>query len=200
MKRCAIYARVSTAEQNPDLQLETLRDYARRRDFEIACEFVDRVTGDLTSEKRSAATGYRQLIKQARSARPGFDVVLVWKFDRLARSLAGLLQALEVFSAHSIDFVSITQQIDTTTPAGRLFFQIVGAFGEFERELIVERVRAGIRSARARGVKWGRRRDSGIEARVFELHRAGCTLRGIARVTGRSYAGVRQILARGQER
>jgi DNA invertase Pin-like site-specific DNA recombinase len=193
MKRCALYARVSTADQNPALQLEEMRRYAVDRGFEITHEYVDQVSGD--PRKPRHAPEYVELMRAASGPRR-FDVVLVWKFDRLARSLGALIQALETFASHGIDFISCTQQIDTTTPAGRLFFHVVGAFAEFEREIIVERVRAGISSARARGKRWGRPRDHELEKRVLEFRAERRSLREISRMVRRSYAGVRRILER----
>lgn len=143
----AIYARVSTSDQNPELQLVELREFAKRRKFQIIHEYVDQVSGNLGIRRRAPA--YDSLLKDAYRRR--FDCVLVWKFDRFARSLPGLLGALKNFDALGINFISATQQIDTTTPMGRLFFSIVGSFAEFERELIIERTRAGVVGSFAQG-------------------------------------------------
>ena len=164
-KNAALYARVSTSDQNPNAQLAELREYAHRRGFQIHREYVDYVTGD--ASKRRNAPEFDALMLDARQKH--FDVVLVWKFDRFARSLAALLDGLQTFGAVGVDFISSTQDIDTTTPMGRLFFQMVGAFSEFERSLIVERTRAGIANAKRRGVKFGRPRDLLQEARILKL-------------------------------
>ena len=125
-----------------------------------------------------------------------FRCVLVWKFDRFARSLPALLDALQTFQALGIDFISATQAIDTTTPMGRLFFSMVGAFAEFERELIAERSRMGIESARRKGVVFGRPRDPDVEARIRRLKERGVGIRAIATAVSRSPAGVLRILER----
>jgi DNA invertase Pin-like site-specific DNA recombinase len=118
MKLVAIYARVSTSDQNPEAQLIELRSYAAQRNFTVFKEYVDQVTGAVSKRKRAPA--YNELLADARRLR--FRCVLVWKFDRFARSLVALLDALQTFEHLGIDFVSVTQQIDTTTPMGRLFF------------------------------------------------------------------------------
>ncbi len=188
----AIYARVSTADQNPELQLTELRKYARKRGFTVHREYVDRVSGE---DKRTAQrVEFNELMADAR--RRNFDVVLVWKYDRFARSLGVLVSALRDFEALGIDFISATQDIDTTTSMGRLFFHIVGSFAEFEREMIVERVRAGLDNARARGTTLGRPRDLALEMRVRKLHSKGTGVRAIARLVKRSPAGVIRILRR----
>ena len=148
----AIYARVSTGEQNPELQLRDLRDYAERRGFIVHREYVETVTGDVRRRKR--APEFEAMMADARRGR--FDCVLVWKYDRFARSLGALVAALQEFRDLGIDFISHTQAIDTTTPMGRLFFHVIGSFAEFERDVIVERVRAGLANARAKGKRLGR--------------------------------------------
>ena len=139
--KVAIYARVSTADQNADSQLFALREYAERRGFAVHREYIDHVTGCV--EKRSIRgkvkdQAYQQLMADVR--RRQVDCVLVWKYDRFARSLGVLIAALQEFGSLGVDFISFTQNIDTTTPMGRLFFHVIGSFAEFERELIVERV------------------------------------------------------------
>lgn len=189
MSRAAIYARVSTFDQDPNLQLAELREYAHKRNFPIHQEYVDHVTGD--ASKRRNAVEFERLMKDAR--RRQFDIVLVWKFDRFARSLQTLLDGLQTFGSLGIDFVSATQDIDTTTPMGRLFFQMVGAFSEFERSLIVDRVRSGIADAKRRGVKLGR---PAIDAPLDEIHamRAkGMSLREIAKATGISVGMIQRL-------
>ena len=142
MKTAAFYARVSTPEQNCDLQLDELRRYAGQR-FSRVFEFVDiGVSG--TQRRRPQLDA---LMQGARKRL--FDAVVVWKFDRFGRSLKHLLDSLEEFHALGIDFISLTEGIDTTTPTGQLLFGIFGAVAQFERDLIVERVRAGIAHARS---------------------------------------------------
>ena len=188
----AIYARVSTADQNANLQLDQLRDYAAKRNFTVYREYVDQITGLVESRKKH--TAYDELLKDAQMLR--FQVVICWKFDRFARSLVALLQALKIFEALHIDFISVTQAIDTTTPMGRFFFSLVGAFAEFERDLISERSKIGIESARSRGVVFGRPRVAEVDARIQQLREEGLGINAIARKVKRSPAGVLRILRR----
>lgn len=192
MKRVALYARVSTADQNAAMQLGELREFAERRGFTVYREYVDIITGNVTGRKKPAA--YTDLMADAKRRR--FDIVAVWKFDRLARSLTALLGALETFSSLGIDFISATQDVDTTTPMGKLFFQVVGAFAEFERSLIVERVRAGLDYARRAGKKLGRPRDP-MGKDIVALRATGLSFRKIREVTGRSLSGIQNICKRG---
>jgi DNA invertase Pin-like site-specific DNA recombinase len=195
--RAAIYARVSTFDQNPDMQVQHLREYAKVRGFDVVKEYVDQVTGNMEKRRRERSrkdVAYQELMVDAHLGR--FEIVLVWKFDRFARSLSGLIEALQIFSALSIDFISSTQAVDTTTPMGRLFFHLVGAFAEFERELIVERVKAGLANARQRGITLGRPIDPHLERRIAELRHSGSSLRQIAKEVGRSPAGVKRVLDR----
>jgi DNA invertase Pin-like site-specific DNA recombinase len=192
----AIYARVSTNEQNPEAQLLVLREFSARRGFSIYKEYVDRVSGDVNRRraKRQNDHAYRELMDDA--GRRSFDCVLVWKCDRFARSLSILVAALQQFSALGIDFISYTQNIDTTTSMGRLFYHVIGSFAEFEREMIVERVRAGLANARAKGKSLGRPKDRSAELRIIELRKQGLSLREIAQHEERSASGVLQILRR----
>lgn len=193
MKRVALYARVSTAEQSCDPQLDDLRRCARQR-FEVVREYID--TGVSGTERRRPSLD--ALMADARKAH--FDVVMVWKFDRFARSLKCLLDACEEFRALRIDFISYTEGIDTTTPAGQLMFHMVGAFAQFGRDLIVERVRAGIAHARARGKRIGRPRAEIDEKQVFELRTSGKSLRQIAKHLNVPVSRVRRALTNGVSR
>lgn len=193
--RVAIYARVSTDEQNPELQLRELRDYAERRGFAIHREYIERASGD--RRRRRRAPEFEALMADARRRR--FDCVLVWKYDRFARTLGALIAALEEFRDLGIDFISHTQAIDTTTPMGRLFFHVIGSFAEFERDVIVERVKAGLANARAKGKKLGRPvKDPEAADRVAALRANGMSLRAIAAAEGMSASGVRKILLRAE--
>ena len=191
MKRIALYARVSTSDQNPQAQVATLREFAAARQFEIVREYVDQVTGDVN--RRRQLTQYDALMADAQ--RRPFDAVVVWKFDRFARSLKALLEALQLFESLGIDFISITQNLDTTTPMGRLFFQIVGAFAEFERSLIVERVHAGLANARKRGITLGRPRDPVRYDKIRALRARGLSLRGIQKETGIPLTTIQSVCA-----
>jgi len=194
--RVAIYARVSTSDQNPEAQLIALRDFAARRGFVIHREYVDRVSGEITRRRRRAPE-FERLMADARCRH--FDCVLVWKYDRFTRSLGALITALAEFNALGIDFISHTQSIDTTTAMGRLFFHVIGSFAEFEREIIVERVRAGLANARAKGKRLGRPvADPSAGARIAALRRDGLSLRQIAAREGLSPSGVRKILKRAE--
>jgi DNA invertase Pin-like site-specific DNA recombinase len=149
--RAAIYARVSTQRgQNPDMQIAELKEYCRNRKWKIAGEYVDNgVSG--ASDSRPELN---RLMADANRRR--FDVVVVWKFDRFARSVSHLLRALETFRALGIEFVSLSENIDTSTPTGKMVFTVLASVSELERSLIGERVRAGLRNAKARGTRLGR--------------------------------------------
>lgn len=188
--KVAIYARVSTADQSPESQLNELREFAKRRKLKVSREYVDQASGRV--ERRKRAPEYECLMQDAHLGK--FDCVLVWKFDRFARSLSALLSALKTFEALQINFISATQQIDTTTPMGRLFFSIVGSFAEFEREMIVERTRAGLANARRRGRIPGPKLSLSVNSEIRKLRASGCGIREIARKVNRSPAGVMRIL------
>jgi DNA invertase Pin-like site-specific DNA recombinase len=149
-RRVGIYIRVSTSEQRTDLQTNELEGYAVERGWTVHRTYVDEAVSG-TRQNRPALDA---LFTDAR--RRKFDVVLVWKFDRFARSMSQLVSALELFKALSIDFVSRTEAVDTTLPIGQFVFHVFGAIAQFERELIRERTIAGIRDARRRGKKLGR--------------------------------------------
>jgi DNA invertase Pin-like site-specific DNA recombinase len=152
MVRVALYARVSTADKGQDPRVQTLelQEYCQRRGWSVAGEYVD-VGFSGAKEKRPELD---RLMADAHRRR--FDTVLCWKFDRFARSVSHLLRALETFRAMGIDFVSFSEQLDTSTPTGKMVFTVLGAVAELERSLIVERVRAGMRNARAKGKRIGR--------------------------------------------
>src|SRR5579862_7847971 len=165
--KAALYARVSTANngQDPEVQLREMREYVARRGWEPAGEYVDvGISG--TKERRPELD---RLLAEAHRRR--FDAVVVWKFDRFARSVSHLLRALETFQALGIEFVSLTEGVDTSTPAGKMIFTVLGAVAELERSLIVERVKAGLRNAKAKGKRLGRPRVA-VDARRIVLLRA----------------------------
>ncbi len=187
--RVAIYARVSTANngQDPAMQTRELREYIERRGWTVADEYVD--VGVSGSKERRPELD--RLMQDAH--RRHFDAVVVWKFDRFARSVSHLLRALETFNALGIAFVSLTEQMDTTTPAGRMIFTVLGAVAELERSMIVERVKAGLRNARAKGKRLGRPRAIVDRARLAILRGRGCSWRTIARQLGCSARTARRI-------
>src|SRR3981189_549472 len=167
--RVAIYARVSTANngQDPTMQPRELREYAERRGWTVAGEYVDiGISG--TKEKRPELD---RLMGDAHRRR--FDAVVVWKFDRFARSVSHLLRALETFKAQGIEFVSFSEQLDTSTPAGKLVFTVLGAVAELERGLIVERVESGLWNARAKGKILGRPSKALDRAKIATLRAQG---------------------------
>jgi DNA invertase Pin-like site-specific DNA recombinase len=194
--RIALYARVSTngKQQDPEMQLRELREYATRRGWEIVAEFVDcGVSG--TKERRPQLDAMMQAC-QSRAV----DAVMVWKLDRFARSLKHLVNALAEFDALGVAFISLRDNLDLTTPAGRLMFQIVGAMAEFERSLIVERVRAGLHNPdkpgySSKGNRLGRPRVGVPVAKIERLKREGVSLREIARQVGVSKTTILRTLA-----
>jgi len=149
MKKVIIYARVSTKEQNVDMQLTDLRQYAEARKLNVVQEYIDYASG-----VKSDRENYKKLFDDVRKRKT--DIVLVWKFDRFARSTKELINALEEFSNLGVDFISYKENIDTSSPAGKILFTMISAFAEFEREIIRERVKAGMEKAKARGVTIGR--------------------------------------------
>ena len=173
--RAAIYARVSTRNgQNPEMQLEELRAYCRRRGCEIAGEYTDNgISG--AKEQRPALN---RLLADCR--RRTVDAIVVYRYDRFARSLRQLVNALEEFRALGVDFISLHEGVDTSTPNGRLVFGIFASIAEFERELIRERVRSGIAAARARGKRLGRPKATVDASRVAVLRAQGHSWRSIA--------------------
>jgi DNA invertase Pin-like site-specific DNA recombinase len=149
-KNAAIYTRVSTVDQHPEIQEHEVVQYVARRGWKQYRIYCDKgISGG--TDKRPALTA---LLDDCR--RRKIDVVVVWKFDRFARSLKQLLNALELFRRLAIDFVSCTEAIDTSLPHGEMMFQIIGAIAQWERSLIAERVRAGLQHARQQGQRLGR--------------------------------------------
>ncbi len=162
--RVALYMRVSTIEQKPDLQINDLRAYAERAGLEIIDEYLDVAV----SGKKQGRPQLDALMSGARNR--AFDQVLVWKFDRFARSTKHLLSALEEFDHLGIGFVSFRDQIDTSSPMGRVMFTLIGAMAELESSLISERVTAGMKAAKAKGKYIGRpRTPQRTVARIEEL-------------------------------
>jgi len=172
--RCAIYGRVSTAEQSTDMQLQELRAYCARRQWEIAEEFID--TG--ISGSKESRPALNRLLAEAK--RRKFDAILVYRYDRFARSLRQLVNALSEFDALGIHFISLHEGVDTSTPNGRLVFGIFASISEFERELIRSRVRSGLAAARARGKKLGRPRMVVDCSRITALRLEGLSWAKIA--------------------
>ena len=149
MKRAALYLRVSTIDQHPETQLYDLRQMAAQRGYEIVQEYTDRISG-----VKARRPGLDTMMRDARRSR--FDAVLVWACDRIARSTRHFLEVLDELNRLEVEFVSFREQIDTGGPLGRAIVVIIGAIAELERNLIVERVRAGMRRARLEGRHIGR--------------------------------------------
>jgi len=149
-KRAVLYTRVSSGEQNTEAQEGALRDYVRRRGWTIQKMYRDHGMSGATANRPAL----NEMLKDCR--RGAVDVVVVWKFDRFARSLKALISGLELCRSLGIDFVYVTEAVDTSLPAGELMFQMIGAVAQFERSLIGERVKAGLVNAKAKGKRLGR--------------------------------------------
>ncbi len=189
--RVAIYCRVSTSDQSTESQLLDLRRYVRERGWTLFNEYTDNgVSG--TKDSRPALN---QLMDAAKKRR--FDTVLVWRFDRFARSTKHLILALEEFRGLGIDFVSYQENIDTSSPLGSAIFTIISAVAQLERDIIAERVKAGLRRAKENGKKLGRP-ESEVDLRELRRLRArGLSLRAIADQVGISHTKVAQLLNSG---
>ena len=182
--RVALYGRVSTLDKGQDvnLQLNELREYSTRRNWHVVGEYVD----NGVSGAKESRPELNRLMGDARKRK--FDVIAVWKLDRFGRSLKHLVLTLADLESLGIAFVSLRDGFDLSTPSGRLMFQIIGAMGEFERNLIRERVKAGMAHAKAKGRKLGRATVH-VDMRAVEARRAnGESLRAIARDLGVSAA------------
>jgi DNA invertase Pin-like site-specific DNA recombinase len=178
--RVAIYARVSTTNHGQDVTLQTreLKQFVEARGWNVVGEYVDEgISG--TKDRRPALD---KLMSDAHKRK--FDVVVCWRFDRFARSVSHLLRALENFNALGVAFVSLSENVDTTTPTGKMIFTVLGAVAELERSLIVERVRAGLRNARAKGKTLGRPRVAVDAARIGRLRAQGLSWAKIAAQLG----------------
>jgi DNA invertase Pin-like site-specific DNA recombinase len=149
-KRAALYVRVSSGEQNTGAQERALREYVQRRGWKLQQIYRDQGVSGASSSRPAV----NELMKACR--RGSIDVLVVWKFDRFARSLKQLMSGLEMCRALGIDFVSVTEAVDTSLPAGELVFQMIGAVAQFEKSLIGERVKSGLANARAKGKLLGR--------------------------------------------
>lgn len=181
--RAVLYSRVSTLNgQDPEVQSREIREYCERRGWKLLDEYVDAgISGG--TERRPQLD---RLVADAHRRR--FDVVVVWRFDRFARSVSHLLRALETFKALGIEFVSLSEQIDTSTPTGKMIFTVLGAVAELERSLIAERVRAGVRHARAKGKRLGRPAKQVDVAQIVALRAQGVPWRRIGAQLGVSAA------------
>jgi DNA invertase Pin-like site-specific DNA recombinase len=182
----AIYARVSTinAGQDPTLQTRELQEYCERRGWLVFDTYVD----NGFSGKKDSRPQLNRMMQDAHERR--FSVIVVWRFDRFARSVSHLLRALETFNSLGIQFVSLSEAVDTSTPTGKMIFTVLGAVAELERNLIVERVRAGLRHARAKGKRLGRPKKSIDVAKIESMRGAGDSWRMISKKMGLSVGSV----------
>jgi len=186
--KVALYARVSTHDQDPEVQLGALRAHAAQRGWQIVEEFVDHgVSG--TKERRPALD---RLMKAAWAGQR--QVVLVWRFDRFARSVKHLVTALETFRALGVAFISLQEQLDTSTPIGQTLFTLIGAMAQLERDIIRERVKAGVERARARGIRLGRPAARVDPTQLHALRHQGLSIGAIARHVQCSRSTVRRRL------
>jgi DNA invertase Pin-like site-specific DNA recombinase len=180
--RMAIYARVSTTNHGQDVTLQTreLEQFAQARGWHMVDAYIDAGV----SGAKDSRPELNRLMADAHKRR--FDVVAVWRFDRFARSVSHLLRALETFNALGIAFVSLSEQMDTTTPAGKMIFTVLGAVAELERSLIAERVRAGLRNAKAKGKRLGRPPVAVDATQIARLRASGASWLAITRELGLS--------------
>ena len=189
--RAALYARISTLNhgQDPEVQLRELREFCQRRGFAIAHEFVDKgICG--SREQRPALD---KLLADCRKRL--VDAVVVYRYDRFARSLRQLVNALDEFRSLGIDFISIHEGVDTSTPNGRLVFGIFASIAEFERELIRDRVRSGLAAAKAKGKRVGRPRVAVDVRRIASLRCQGRSWAEVSRETGISKGTAQRAIA-----
>jgi DNA invertase Pin-like site-specific DNA recombinase len=186
-KRAALYTRVSTVDQHPETQLLDLRRLAEQRGFEIIHEYTDRISG-----AKAKRPGLDEMLTAAH--RREFDVVLVWAADRLARSVRHFLEVLDTLNHLGIEFVSFRENLDTGGPLGRAVVVIVSAVAELERNLIIERVRAGLRRARLEGRQLGRRPIELNRPALLRDRARGLSLAQLAKVYGISRTSVARAL------
>lgn len=182
-QRVALYARVSTLDkgQDPETQLYALREYAERRGFRLVGEYVDHASGG-----RDDCPQYRALFTAARKRQ--LDVVLVWRYDRFARSTQALVNALKEFQHLGVDFISYQENIDTTTPQGELIFTVMASLAQFESALISERVKAGMARAKAQGKRIARQPiPVGVQRRIAQLHASRTSINQISQRLGIGY-------------
>ena len=187
MKRAVLYVRVSTPDQSIEPQLLDLRQMAAARGYEIVREYSDKLSGT-----KSRRPGLDALLSDAQRHR--FDVVMVWAFDRMARSVRHFLEVLDELNHLNIEFVSFRESVDTSGPLGRAMVVIVGAIAELERNLIVERVKAGMRRAKLDGRQIGRSRLHMNREQIVHDRRSGLSLTQVAKKHGISRASVCRVM------
>lgn len=190
--RAAIYCRVSTLDQSVEMQREELLAYAKARGFEVVKVYEDQMSG--TKANRPALM---QMERDAKERK--FDCILIWKLDRLFRSLKNLLVLIQAWDECGVKLISLKDGLDLSSAQGVLMMQLLGAFAEFEASFIRMRVRAGIAAARAKGQRFGRKPYIDV-GQVLKLRAEGNSLNQIARAIGATKAGVSKALAKAQAR
>ncbi len=190
-KKVALYARVSTSNnnQNPETQLLDLRKFVQSRGFTIYKEYVDQGI----SGAKDSRPALNELMNDARKRK--FDALAVWKFDRFGRNTKHLIQSLELFRCLKIDFISFQENVDTSTPMGKLVFEVMAALAEFERSLIQERVKAGLRRAKAKGRRLGSPKVNIDILKVKRLKSDGMSLSVIGKKLGVSKSYLSKALS-----
>ena len=187
MKKVVSYLRVSTEYQSVEAQREAIKMYLlRHNEFELVGEYSDIESGVKTLPNRNA------LVHDAFKKK--FEAVIVFRFDRFARSLKDLIENLELFRKCGVDFISVSEDIDTSTPTGWLMFQLVGAMAEFERSILIERTKTGLAVAKAKGKKLGRPKIFVDQQNIKRMRQEGKSLRAIAEKEGCSAASIMRIL------
>lgn len=189
--KVALYARISRydKDQNPENQLIKLREFANNRGWQIFGEYVD-----IASGARYARPELDQLLRAARGH--AFDAILVVRLDRIGRSVRNLHNLLDELKRHKIDLICSDQEIDTSSPTGKLLFTLLGAISEFELELIRDRTKDGLARARMQGKRLGRPPNSARTEDILRLRAEGLSYREIGRRLGISHQGVKQRLRR----
>jgi len=188
-KRVGIYCRVSTKDQNPENQLLDLRKYCNARGWKIAGEFTD-LGYSGSKENRPQLDAVMNLARKRK-----IDLLLVWRFDRFARSLPHLIRVLEELKSRGVEFVSYQENIDTSTPQGRMFFGIVGSIAEFERSIIVERILAGLRRAKEKGKRLGRPEVDKSLSEALRMRQDGLSYREIGNTLAIGKSTVSRLLS-----
>ena len=189
--KVAVYARVSTKEQDVNTQLEVLREVCQRQKYEVYYEYVDR--GESGSKESRPA--FDEMLKDMRARK--FNCVMVYKLDRIGRSLPHLINLFTEFENKKVEFISATQNINTSTPEGKMFMRMLMVLAEYERELTVSRVKSGMDRARKQGKVIGRPRTGVNGGEVLRLREKGLSIRKIADKLGCSYGTVFRIVKKG---
>jgi DNA invertase Pin-like site-specific DNA recombinase len=189
MKTAAIYARVSTDKQKVEMQVEELKAYILKRGFVAGQLYIDQGFSGGNLQRPA----FVRMLSDAHKRT--FDVLIVWKLDRLSRSLKDLITTLETLGSLGIDFISYDNSLDTSTPTGKLVFHVVGSVAEFERDIIRDRVRAGLANARRKGIRLGRPSIlAKVSPKIHLLKEKGLSNRAIARKLKVGEATVRRAL------